>query len=147
MTAYLTISDRGTPAALRPATAIDEEGVSPMTEAQRAALVALVRPQTARRLTRWERRDHAGDVVWAGTLALMLGLSLHVLADGLRFVREADALQANIAARAHVDAQVAQSPSTPPASPPVADAAAVARAPAEGLAEGRQSSGVVRRTM
>ncbi|MBU6485818.1 MAG: hypothetical protein KGR23_13595, partial [Betaproteobacteria bacterium] len=142
MAVSLTISGQGSPAAACASAAIDEEAASPMTDAQRAALAALVRPQAATRPSRWKRRDATGDVAWAGVLALMLGLSLHVLVEGLRFVREADTLQAIIAARARVDAQMAQSPSTAPAAPGVVDAAAVVREPADSLAEGRQSSGV-----
>ena len=147
MTVSLTMIDRGSPAATRATTAIDQEAASPMTDAQHAALAALVRPPAARRQSRWERRDATSDIAWAGVLVLMLGLSLHVLAEGLRFVREADTLQAIAATRPHVEARIAQSPTTAPTTAPIARAAAIAGATAQGLAEGRQSSGVVRRTM
>ncbi|MHB8495998.1 MAG: hypothetical protein ACYDDG_15780 [Casimicrobiaceae bacterium] len=147
MAVSLTMSGRGSPAAARATPAIDEEAASPMTDAQRAALAALVRPPAARRQSRWERRDATGDVAWAGVLALMLGLSLHVLVEGLRFVREADTLQAIAATRPHFDARIAQSPTTAPATTPIASEATVAGATAQGLAERRQSSGVVSRTM
>jgi hypothetical protein len=46
-----------------------------MTPAQREALRALVRsPEPARKLSRWERRDRAVDVAWAGVLALLFAL-------------------------------------------------------------------------
>ena len=147
MAVSLTMIDGGSPAAARATAAIDDEAASPMTDAQRAALAALVRPPAARRQSRWERRDATGDVAWAGVLVLMLGLSLHVLVEGLRFVREADTLHAIAATHPHVDARIAQSPTTAPATTRIARAAAGAGATAQGLAEGRQSSGVVRRTM
>ena len=64
-----------------------------MTHAQRAALSALIHSPATRRTSRWKRRDRVGDVVWALALALLLGLSVDSLFEGLRFVRTADALQ------------------------------------------------------
>lgn len=147
MAVSLTISNRGSSPTVRASGAIDEEAASPMTDAQHAALAALVRSPAAARPSRWKRRDATGDVAWAGVLVLMLGLSLHVLVEGLRFVREADTLQAIAAAHPHVATRIAQSPSTAPAATPSARAAAVPRATAGALAEERQSSGAVRRTM
>lgn len=90
-----------------------------MTDAQRAALSALIRPSGPRRASRWERRDRASDVVWALVLVMLLGLSVDSLLEGLRFLRSADASQSLAATAPHVDGPAARG----------------------------QSSGVVRRTM
>ena len=92
---------------------------SSMTDAQRAALSALIHPPVPRRVSRWERRERASDVVWALVLVLLLALSTDSLFEGLRFVRSADASQTLAAAVQHLDGRAARG----------------------------QSSGVVRRTM
>lgn len=120
MTAFLTMKNSGA----SPSTRERAEAASPMTDTQRAALSALIHSPAQIRNSRWARRDHAGDIVWAAVLVLLLGLSVDSLLEGLRFVRSADALQTMAAARPHVDAVVAQR-----------------------LAAPDQSSGVVRRTM
>jgi hypothetical protein len=85
---------------------------STMTDAQRAALSALIHSPAERRASRWARRDHVGDVAWAAVLVLLLGLSVDSLFEGLRFVRSADALQTIAATRAHVDELAARAQSS-----------------------------------
>ncbi len=125
-------------AAARTTTAGDGEDAPAMTGTQRAALSALIHSPARRRTSRWERRDHVGDIAWAAVLVLLLGLSVDSLFEGLRFVRTADALQA-----------------TAPTGPHVAELAAlkaaaggqVSEAAGRSLQPPGQSSGVVSRTM
>jgi hypothetical protein len=118
-----------------------------MTGTQRAALAALIHPPATRRTSRWERRDRVGDVAWALVLALLLGLSVDSMFEGLRFVRTADALQTMAAMRPHAAERVAQAPSSAERNAAAAPPAALTRAGAQELAKRRQSSGVVSRTM
>ena len=100
-------------------TAAGGDEASPMTDAQRAALSALIHSPARRRVSRWERRERASDVVWALVLVLLLALSDDSLLEGLRLVRSADASGTVVATSPHGDARAVRS----------------------------QSSGVVRRTM
>jgi hypothetical protein len=92
------------------------DGASTMTDAQRAALAALIHSPGHKRTSRWTRRDHVGDVAWAAVLVLLLGLSVDSLFEGLRFVRSADALQTIAATPAHVDELAARAQSSGVAS-------------------------------
>ncbi|HSQ82627.1 MAG TPA: hypothetical protein VLU54_16090, partial [Casimicrobiaceae bacterium] len=89
--------------AARGPAAADGEDATAMTHAQRAALSAMIHSPATRRTSRWKRRDRVGDVVWALVLALLLGLSVDSLFEGLRFVHSADALRTLAASWPHVD--------------------------------------------
>ena len=109
-----------------------------MTDTQRAALSALIHSPAKTRKSRWARRDYAGDVVWAGVLVLLLGLSVDSLLEGLRFLHTADTLQTMAATRPHVDEVIAQRLAAPDQP---------SRPATRSMQLSRQSSGVVRRTM
>lgn len=92
----------------------DDDLVRPISPAQAEALHALV---NARRSSasggRWTRRDRGIDVVWAGTLAVLLTLAVVSLGSGRTFVATADHLHAIATTRASaVTASAKQQPVT-----------------------------------
>jgi hypothetical protein len=112
----------------------DNDLQSPMSRAQVAALHALVHARPVAPDARWARRDRGIDVVWAGTLAVLLALAFVSLDSGKTFVATADHLHAVAAARASaVAARATRQP--------------VARQPVTQQAVARQSSAATSRTM
>ena len=91
--------DRATPPAPRPDRE-DDDLVSSMSPAQVDALHALVHARSAAPGVRWTRRDRGIDVLWAGTLAVLLALAIVSLESGKTFVATADRLQAVAETRA-----------------------------------------------
>ena len=91
----------------------DDEARAPMSQIQRDALHALIHARPAAPDARWARRDRGIDVVWAGTLALLLALAVVSLDSGKTFVATADHLHMVAAARASaVTATAKQQPVT-----------------------------------
>lgn len=106
------VRDRPTPSAQRP-DRDDDDLRSPMSSAQVDALHALVHARSSAPDARWTRRDRGFDVVWAGTLAVLLALAVVSLDSGEIFVATADHLHTMAAARASaVTATAKQQPVT-----------------------------------
>ena len=91
----------------------DDDLRSPMSAAQVDALHALVHARSSAPGARWARRDRGIDVLWAGTLAVLLALAIVSLDSGKTFVATADHLHTMAAARVSaVTATAKQQPVT-----------------------------------
>ena len=94
----------------------DDEACAPMSQVQRDALHALIHARRAAPGARWARRDRGIDVVWAGTLALLLALAASSIDSGRIFVATADRLHAVAEAKAAAAPKSAAAPKADVAS-------------------------------
>lgn len=89
----------------------DDNLRAPMSPEQRNALHALTHARSPASGTRWARRDRGIDLVWAGTLAVLLALAASSIDSGRIFVATADRMHAAAEART-TTAQASQTVAT-----------------------------------